>query len=58
MANFKRRKRRRGGIKGCCGLCMLRKTNGLRNGRKKTIKEKIFEISMYEQIDKIESFRK
>jgi len=21
--NYKRRKRRRGGIKGCCGMCML-----------------------------------
>ena len=33
MAHFKRRRRRRGGIKGHCYLCALRRTNGTRNGR-------------------------
>lgn len=40
MAHHKRRKRRRGGIKGCCGMCMLRKTDGTRNGRLLTPQEK------------------
>lgn len=38
--HHKRRKRRRGGIKGCCGMCMLRKTDGRRNGRLLTWQEK------------------
>ena len=40
MAHFKRRHRRRGGIKGCCGMCMLQKTDGRRNGRLLTLQEK------------------
>ena len=39
MAHHKRRQRRRGDIKGCCGLCMLRKTDGTRNGRRITLQE-------------------
>jgi len=39
MANFKRNHRRRAGIKGCCGMCMLQTTDGIRNHRKLTIKE-------------------
>jgi uncharacterized 2Fe-2S/4Fe-4S cluster protein (DUF4445 family) len=33
MALYKRRHRRRAGIKGCCGMCMLQQTDGTRNGR-------------------------
>lgn len=25
MANHKRKKRRRGGVRGCCGMCMLQR---------------------------------
>ena len=39
MANFKRRHRRRAGIKGCCGMCMLQTTDGIRNHRKLTLGE-------------------
>lgn len=34
MAHYKKRKRRKNGIKGCCILCSLRSTDGRRNGRK------------------------
>lgn len=39
MAHYKRRHRRRGGIKGHCYLCSLRRTNGTRNGRLLTHQE-------------------
>lgn len=34
MAHYKRRRRRRGGIKGHCYLCSLRRTDGTRNSRR------------------------
>ena len=34
--HYKRRRRRRAGIKGCCGMCMLRTTTGKRTSRKLT----------------------
>jgi len=37
--NYKRRHRRKGGIKGCCGMCMLQTTDGRRNGRIPTPQE-------------------
>jgi hypothetical protein len=49
MAHHKRRKRRKGGIKGCCGMCMLRKTDGRRNGRLLTKQEVIINFSLKEQ---------
>jgi hypothetical protein len=39
MAHYKKRKRRRGGIKGCCWMCSLRTTDGRRNGRLRTKQE-------------------
>ena len=39
VAHHKRRRRRRAGIKGCCGMCMLRKTDGRRNHRLLTRQE-------------------
>ena len=50
MANFKRRHRRRAGIKGCCGMCMLRKTDGQRNHRILTLQELASECSEREQL--------
>jgi hypothetical protein len=38
--HHKRRKRRRAGIKGCCGMCMLRKTDGRRCHRLLTPQER------------------
>ncbi len=39
MGHFKRRRRRRGGIKGHCHMCSLRDTDGTRNGRVLTTRE-------------------
>lgn len=47
--HHKRRKRRRAGIKGHCGMCMLRKTDGRRNGRVPTKQETASELSLREQ---------
>jgi len=59
MGHHKRRKRRKGGIKGCCGLCMLRKTDGRRNGRLLTWQERRSRISEREQLDEsaLQSYR-
>lgn len=51
MANFKRRHRRRAGIKGCCGMCMLRKTDGRRNHRLLTQQELASNCSEREQVE-------
>lgn len=51
MAHHKRRRRRRGGIKGCCGMCMLRKTDGVRNHRLLSRQELRFLLSAKEQLD-------
>lgn len=48
MAHHKRRKRRRAGIKGHCGMCMLRKTDGRRNGRLLTWQEKSNDLKFEE----------
>jgi hypothetical protein len=53
MAHYKRRKRRKGGMKGCCGLCMLRKTDGRRNGRILTVQEKKAVLSTRDMLDEI-----
>lgn len=51
MAHHKRRHRRRAGIKGCCGLCMLRKTDGTRNGRRLTLQEQAQLLKLAEGLD-------
>lgn len=48
--HYKRRKRRRAGIKGCCGMCMLRKTDGRRNGRLLTRQEKAHLLKFEEDL--------
>jgi hypothetical protein len=50
MAHHKRRKRRKGGIKGCCGLCCLATTDGRRNGRKLTLQERSSVLSHKEAL--------
>jgi hypothetical protein len=50
MAHYKRRRRRRGGIKGCCGMCMLRKTDGRRNGRLPTRQEIAQRLKLEEEL--------
>jgi hypothetical protein len=47
--HHKRRRRRRAGIKGCCGMCMLQTTDGRRNGRTQTLAEKRAALSEREQ---------
>lgn len=51
MAHFKRRRRRRGGIKGHCHMCSLRSTNGTRNGRLLTHQEQVHLLRFSEQLD-------
>lgn len=51
MAHFKRRRRRRGGIKGHCYLCALRRTNGTRNGRLLTHQEQAHILKLAEELD-------
>lgn len=51
MAHHKRRRRRRGDIKGHCGLCMLRKTDGTRSGRRLTIQEQASLLTLVEGLD-------
>jgi hypothetical protein len=51
MAHHKRRRRRRAGIKGCCGMCMLRKTDGVRNHRTLTLPEVAIRYSEREQLE-------
>jgi len=48
MAHHKRRRRRRAGIKGHCGMCMLRTTDGRRNGRLLTKQEKANRLKLKE----------
>ncbi len=48
--HHKRRRRRRAGIKGCCGMCMLQTTDGRRNGRLLTKQERRARLSAQEQI--------
>lgn len=50
MAWYKRRRRRRGGIKGHCWLCSLATTNGTRNGRLLTKQEKVAKLKEAEQL--------
>jgi hypothetical protein len=50
MAHYKRRRRRRAGIKGCCGMCMLRKTDGRRNGRLLTRQELAQRLKLEEEL--------
>jgi len=49
--HHKRRRRKKGGHKGHCGMCSLRTTDGRRNGRVMTRSEQEFVISMLEQLD-------
>lgn len=53
MAHYKRRRRRKAGIKGCCGMCMLQTTNGLRNGRLLTPQETRAKESATEQVREV-----
>ena len=53
MANY-RKKRRRGGIKGCCGMCCLATTDGRRNGRKMTKQERISVLTYEEEIEALD----
>lgn len=48
MAHYKRRRRRKGGIKGHCHMCSLRTTNGTRNGRLLTQQEKSHRLKLQE----------
>lgn len=50
MAHYKRRRRRRGGIKGHCFLCSLRTRDGRRNGRVPTIQELKAQLSYEEEL--------
>jgi hypothetical protein len=50
MAHYKRRRRRRGGIKGCCGMCMLRTTDGRRSGRLLTPQEQLHWLTLQEEL--------
>lgn len=51
MAHFKRRRRRRGGIKGHCHMCSLRSTNGKRNGRLLTHQEQAHLLRFFEDLE-------
>lgn len=57
MAHHKRRHRRRAGIKGCCGLCMLRKTDGTRNGRRLTLQEHRQLLKLAEGLEEVRERR-
>lgn len=52
--HFKRRRRKRGGHKGCCGMCCLRTTDGRRNGRRMTLQEQASVFDMLQQIEDLE----
>ena len=49
MANHKRKKRRRGGVVGCCGMCMLKRFCCIHH-RIETLQERKSRISEKEQI--------
>lgn len=51
MAHYKRRHRRRGGIKGHCYLCSLRSTDGTRNGRLLTHQEQAHLLKFSEELE-------
>jgi len=51
MAHYKRRHRRRGGVKGHCYLCSLRSTNGTRNGRLLTHQEQSSLLTFAEELE-------
>ena len=55
MANYKRRKRRKGGVKGCCAMCASRtRRGGLRNQRRPTrqeLKAKLREKDQRKEVD-------
>lgn len=53
MAHHKRRRRRRAGILGCCGMCMLRKTDGRRNSRLLTLQDKISLLKLMEGVNEL-----
>lgn len=53
MAHYKRRRRRRGGIKGHCHMCSLRRTDGTRNGRRLTPREQSSLVSFAESLDEL-----
>lgn len=55
MAHYKRRKRRKGGIKGCCGMCMLQTTDGRRNGRVLTWQEKRAVLDAKDMLEEAQS---
>jgi len=55
MAHFKRRKRRKGGIKGHCGMCCLVDTDGRRNGRRLTWQEKRHKLSYAEALQELKA---
>ena len=48
--HHKRRRRKRGGHTGCCGMCSLRTTDGRRNGRVMTPQEILSVHDMMEQV--------
>ena len=50
--HHKKRRRKRGGHKGCCGMCSLRTTDGRRNGRVMTLQE---QESLFDMMQEIES---
>ena len=53
MAHYKRKRRRKGGIKGHCHMCSLRSTDGTRNGRLLTLQEQSSLVSFYESVNEL-----
>ena len=51
--HHKRRKRRRSGIKGCCGMCALQWGNGKRNGRRLTLAERRQQLTLAEGLAEV-----
>lgn len=50
MSHHKRRRRKKGGVKGHCHLCSLATTDGRRNGRTLTVQEQAARVSEREQV--------
>lgn len=48
--HHKRRRRKKGGIKGHCHMCSLATTDGRRNGRTLTVQEQAAKVSEREQV--------
>lgn len=53
LAHYKRRRRRKGGIKGHCYLCSLRRFDGHRNSRRLTPREQSSLVSFAESVNEL-----